>query len=133
MSLDAPRTRPFHRAYISHFSHLISSDELPPGAHTRPAIRTIHLAGDVCADIGTGTVTACVPPVSSSAAILVIPAYTFLTDTTCVNAARSRSNKSLLARSACERPPRLSKSTAPCSLHPCESCGPMHTPVSYPL
>ena len=60
MSLDAPRTRPFHRAYISHFSHLISSDQLPPGAHTRPAIRTIHLAGDVCADIGTGTVTACV-------------------------------------------------------------------------
>ncbi|TKA54046.1 hypothetical protein B0A53_03328 [Rhodotorula sp. CCFEE 5036] len=58
MSLDAPRTRPFHRAYISHFSHLISSDELPPGGHTRPAIRTIHLAGDVCADIGTGMVTA---------------------------------------------------------------------------
>ena len=72
MSLDAPRTRPFHRAYISHFSHLISSDELPPGGHTRPAIRTIHLAGDVCADIGTGMVTACVLPVMRSD--LVLPA-----------------------------------------------------------
>ncbi|GAA5880285.1 hypothetical protein JCM3774_002480 [Rhodotorula dairenensis] len=58
MSLDAPRTRPFHRAYISHLSHLIAGDELPPGSHRSPAIRTIHLAGDVCADIGRGMVTA---------------------------------------------------------------------------
>lgn len=60
MSLDAPRTRPFHRAYVSHLSHLISGGELPSGSLDRAAIRTIHLAGDVCADIGKGTITACV-------------------------------------------------------------------------
>ncbi|GAA5984885.1 hypothetical protein JCM10908_002436 [Rhodotorula pacifica] len=58
MSLDSRRTRPFHRAYVSHLSYLVENDAIPCSYEQHgPAIRTIHLAGDICGDIGMGMVT----------------------------------------------------------------------------